>query len=146
LFAGYSKDHGFQLFQSDPSGNFAKWKATAIGANTQSAQSVLKAEYNDTLTLEEAQKLAVKILSRTMDSTVLTAEKRKSYFPSFLHFLLSSFPFLPSSLFPFPVPLFLSFFLLCSLLIFIILSLSRICYFDDERQQAHLSRFHIRGD
>ena len=76
LFAGYSKDHGFQLFQSDPSGNFAKWKATAIGANTQAAQSILKQDYNDTLSLHDALKLTVKVLSRTMDSTLLTPEKR----------------------------------------------------------------------
>lgn len=75
LFAGYSKDHGFQLFQSDPSGNFAKWKATAIGANTQAAQSILKQDYNDTLSLHDALKLTVKVLSRTMDSTILTSEK-----------------------------------------------------------------------
>jgi len=75
LFAGYSTDHGFQLFQSDPSGNFAKWKATAIGGNTQSAQSTLKQDYNDTLSLNDALKLAVKVLAKTMDSTVLTAEK-----------------------------------------------------------------------
>lgn len=32
LFAGYDTHYGFQLYQSDPSGNFSGWKATVIGA------------------------------------------------------------------------------------------------------------------
>ncbi len=32
LFAGWDAVHGFQLYQSDPSGNYGGWKATAIGA------------------------------------------------------------------------------------------------------------------
>ena len=31
LFAGYDKNYKFQLYSSDPSGNYAGWKATAIG-------------------------------------------------------------------------------------------------------------------
>jgi 20S proteasome subunit alpha 3 len=31
LFAGWDKQHGFQLYQSDPSGNYSGWKATVIG-------------------------------------------------------------------------------------------------------------------
>jgi 20S proteasome subunit alpha 3 len=31
LFAGYDTNHGFQLYQSDPSGNYSGWKATVIG-------------------------------------------------------------------------------------------------------------------
>jgi hypothetical protein len=32
LFAGWDAVHGFQLYQSDPSGNYGGWKATSIGA------------------------------------------------------------------------------------------------------------------
>ena len=35
LFMGHDKHHGFQLYQSDPSGNFGGWLATCIGANSQ---------------------------------------------------------------------------------------------------------------
>ena len=60
LWAGWDKNYGFQLcvcfrlwtrtlvhwyvfsYQSDPSGNYGGWKATAIGANNQAAQSILK--------------------------------------------------------------------------------------------------------
>ena len=31
LYAGYDNRYGFQLYQSDPSGNFSGWKAAAIG-------------------------------------------------------------------------------------------------------------------
>jgi 20S proteasome subunit alpha 3 len=31
VFAGWDVHHGFQLYQSDPSGNFSGWKATVIG-------------------------------------------------------------------------------------------------------------------
>jgi hypothetical protein len=33
LYAGWDADRGFQLYQSDPSGNYSGWKATAIGNN-----------------------------------------------------------------------------------------------------------------
>jgi hypothetical protein len=42
LIAGWDVHHGFQLYQSDPSGNYGGWKATAIGANNQAAQSILR--------------------------------------------------------------------------------------------------------
>ena len=31
MFSGWDKHFGFQLYQSDPSGNYGGWKATAIG-------------------------------------------------------------------------------------------------------------------
>lgn len=75
LFAGWDKNYGFQLYMSDPSGNYGGWKAAAIGANNQAAQSMLKQDYKEELTREEAVELALKVLSKTMDSTSLTAEK-----------------------------------------------------------------------
>lgn len=75
LFAGYDAANGYQLYQSDPSGNYCGWKATAIGANNQAAQSILKQDYTPEITLDEALKLAVKVLTKTMDSTTLTSDK-----------------------------------------------------------------------
>jgi len=43
-----------------------------------SAQSLLKQDYKDEITLEEAKALALKIMSKTMDSTKLGSEKRRS--------------------------------------------------------------------
>jgi hypothetical protein len=51
----------YQLYQSDPSGNYGGWKATAIGANQQAAQNILKQEYKDDISLEDAVKLVVKV-------------------------------------------------------------------------------------
>jgi len=75
LCAGWDRHYGFQLYHSDPSGNYGGWKATAIGANNQAAQSILKVDYNQSMELKDALKLAVKVLSKTMDSTELNAEK-----------------------------------------------------------------------
>lgn len=40
LYMGWDKHYGFQLYQSDPSGNYGGWKATCIGNN--SAVSALR--------------------------------------------------------------------------------------------------------
>ncbi|KAI4330327.1 hypothetical protein MLD38_028625 [Melastoma candidum] len=69
LFAGWDKNYGFQLYMSDPSGNYGGWKAAAVGANNRAAQSILKQDYKDDMGREEAVQLAVKVLSKTMDST-----------------------------------------------------------------------------
>lgn len=85
LFAGYDSLHGFQLYQSDPSGNYSGWRATCIGANNQSGKSLLKNEYQkDDNTdakpsLDEALKLAVKVLNKTMDTTTASADKMEFF-------------------------------------------------------------------
>jgi len=76
LYMGWDKHYGYQLYQSDPSGNYSGWKATCIGNNSSAAVSSLKQEYkeNDT-SLKDAKALAVKVLSKTLDMTKLTSEK-----------------------------------------------------------------------
>jgi 20S proteasome subunit alpha 3 len=44
-----------------------------------SAQSLLKQDYKDDMSLEDAKALALKIMSKTMDSTKLGSEKREFY-------------------------------------------------------------------
>ena len=87
------KEFGFQLYQSDPAGNYTGWKvkqccktkkhsltghnffqATAIGNNCQSAHALLKAEYSDTMSHEEARALILKTLKKSMDKTQLLPE------------------------------------------------------------------------
>jgi len=75
LFAGWDQHHGFQMYQSDPSGNYGGWKARAIGANNQAAQSILKNDWKEEMNLDDALMLAVKVLSKTMDTTSPTPEK-----------------------------------------------------------------------
>ncbi|KAH9978876.1 proteasome subunit alpha type 4 [Lactifluus volemus] len=75
LYAGYDPHYQFQLYHSDPSGNYSGWKATCIGANNGTAQSLLKQEYKDDITVDEAIGLVMRTMSKTMDSTTLGSEK-----------------------------------------------------------------------
>jgi 20S proteasome subunit alpha 3 len=77
IYAGYDHLRQFQLYQSNPSGNYGGWKATSVGANNASAQSLLKQDYKEGCNLQEACAMAVKVLSKTMDSTKLSSEKSK---------------------------------------------------------------------
>lgn len=108
LFAGYDEHYGFQLYQSDPSGNYSGWKATVIGSNNQAGKSLLKNEYgsssssSSSSSSEEAEKegemkvegvteeismpdikgalrLAVKVLNKTMDATASSSDKMELY-------------------------------------------------------------------
>lgn len=75
IYAGYDDRYQFQLYTSNPSGNYSGWKATSIGANNSAAQTLLKKDYKDDLLLKDACELAVKVLSKTMDSANLNSEK-----------------------------------------------------------------------
>lgn len=77
LYMGWDKHYGYQLYQSDPSGNYGGWKATCIGNNFGAAVSMLKQELSETdkVTLSSAQDLAVKVLSKTLDTNKLTSDK-----------------------------------------------------------------------
>ncbi|KAK9446521.1 nucleophile aminohydrolase [Limtongia smithiae] len=75
IYAGYDTRYGFQLYQSNPSGNYGGWKATSVGANNATAQTLLKQDYKEDATLAEACELAIKVLSKTMDATTLTSDK-----------------------------------------------------------------------
>ena len=79
LYMGWDPHSNFQLYQSDPSGNYGGWKATCIGSNHQAANSILKQDYKNTPTLKEALGLAIKVLSKTVDTPKLTADKGRSY-------------------------------------------------------------------
>ena len=68
MYCCRDEDWGFQLYQSDPSGNYGGWKATAIGANKQAAQNLLKQDYEEDITLEKAIKLVIKV---TLNGEVL---------------------------------------------------------------------------
>lgn len=78
IYAGYDEQRQFQLYQSNPSGNYGGWKATSVGANNASAQSLLKQDYKEEMKLKEACGLAVKVLSKTMDAQKLSSEKSES--------------------------------------------------------------------
>lgn len=75
LYMGWDRRHGYQLYQSDPSGNYSGWKATCIGNSSSAAVSILKQEYGSDLTIHEAQLLALRTLHKTLDITKLTPDK-----------------------------------------------------------------------
>ncbi|KAI7944591.1 hypothetical protein MJO28_010286 [Puccinia striiformis f. sp. tritici] len=75
LIAGYDPHHQFQLYSTDPSGNYAAWKATCIGNGNSTATSLLRQDYKDSMDLDEAIVLALKVLSKTMDDTTLSSDR-----------------------------------------------------------------------
>lgn len=75
IYAGYDDRYEFQLFTSNPSGNYSGWKATSIGANNAAAQTLLKKDYKDDMLLVDACELAISVLSKTVDSANLNSDK-----------------------------------------------------------------------
>jgi 20S proteasome subunit alpha 3 len=93
IFAGYDTTHGFQLYQSDPSGNYSGWKATVIGIknmlyhfihkilntcigqNNQAGKSILKTDYSENNSIDANLKLGVKILLKTLDAAAPSPER-----------------------------------------------------------------------
>jgi len=67
IFGGFDKN-GSQLFTTDPSGSYRAYKAVTIGMGRETAENLLKEEYRDSLTLEEAIKLAIKCLVRSLQA------------------------------------------------------------------------------
>ncbi|TPX31550.1 hypothetical protein SmJEL517_g05145 [Synchytrium microbalum] len=66
LIAGID-EKGPQLYHADPSGTFMRYDAKAIGSGSEGAQTELQEQYNKSLTLREAQVLALKVLKQVME-------------------------------------------------------------------------------
>lgn len=79
LFVGWDEHYGFQLYHSDPSGNFGGWKATAIGEHNQTAKDKLKTDYKEDMTVNDGLKLAVKVLCKSMDMSSPSADKMEFF-------------------------------------------------------------------
>ncbi len=62
---------GPHVFETHPSGNYKGYKATAVGAGTETVLSILKEEYREDLTLEKGIKLAVKCLVKALQAREL---------------------------------------------------------------------------
>jgi len=69
LVAGMD-EKGPQLWHTDPSGAFTRYEAKAIGAGSEGAQTALKEQYNKSLTLKEAQKIALEVLKQVMEEKI----------------------------------------------------------------------------
>ncbi|KAK9728501.1 proteasome component pup2 [Basidiobolus ranarum] len=66
LIGGYD-ENGPQLYHADPSGTFVRYDAKAIGSGSEGAQTELQQEYTKSLTLQEAETLALKVLKQVME-------------------------------------------------------------------------------
>ena len=69
MYAGFDRVRGFQLYCSDPSGNYAAYKAHATGKNSVGSITTLKEDYQEDCSIGEAVVLAAKILAKSMDTT-----------------------------------------------------------------------------
>ena len=75
LFGAYDRYYGYQLYHTDPSGNYSAWKAYAIGQHDDSAQMLLNQEWKEGLTLKQGILMAIKVLSKSMDMPEVKADK-----------------------------------------------------------------------
>ncbi|KAH8289153.1 hypothetical protein KR054_001036 [Drosophila jambulina] len=75
IYTGWDTDRGWQLYQSDPSGNYTGWRSVCIGCNAHRAQGYL----NQVLVgkplpaLDTAFEWAIKALSVAMDGSEMSS-------------------------------------------------------------------------
>ena len=67
IFGGVDKT-GSRVFSTDPSGSYRGYKAVAVGIGRETVEGILKEEYRENLSLDEAVKLAVKCLTRALEA------------------------------------------------------------------------------
>ena len=67
LLAGHDMDGTPQLWQTDPSGNYASWKATCTGRNSKAVRELLEEEYEPDIDEENAVRMACRVLLETAE-------------------------------------------------------------------------------
>ena len=67
IFGGMDKT-GSRLFATDPSGSIRSWKAVAVGIGRETVEGILKTDYNETMNIESATKLAIKVLNKAQEA------------------------------------------------------------------------------
>uniref|UniRef100_A0A7S2K8Z1 Proteasome subunit alpha type n=1 Tax=Leptocylindrus danicus TaxID=163516 RepID=A0A7S2K8Z1_9STRA len=72
LIAGWDDLDGPQLYFSDPSGTYVRYKAKSIGAGSEGAQVHLTEDYSPEMTLLEAEEMALKTLKGVMEEKITT--------------------------------------------------------------------------
>lgn len=81
IFSGVDKT-GSRVFGTHPSGTYRGYKATALGAGRETVIGILKDEYKDDLSLEQAKKLAVKCLSKALEARQLPIRIKVAVIPA----------------------------------------------------------------
>lgn len=74
LVGGVGGDGVPHLWNTDPSGTYASWKANAVGRNSKSLLELLEKQYKDGCSEDEALKLAVKALLEVVESGAKSIE------------------------------------------------------------------------
>ena len=86
LFAGVDDDHEPRLFETEPTGMFFQYMATAIGEGETEIKAILDKDYKETLTIEQGVQLAISALKnvlgkdfdmRRIDCSYVLKENRK---------------------------------------------------------------------
>ncbi|KAM3725708.1 Proteasome subunit [Dirofilaria immitis] len=72
LFAGVDQD-GPRLFHLDPSGTFIDCLAKSIGAASDGAEQSLKEQYHESISLVEAERIALSILKQVMEEKLTSS-------------------------------------------------------------------------
>jgi proteasome alpha subunit len=80
IFGGVDKT-GARVMSTHPSGMYKAYKATAVGAGSETVMPILKEEYREDLTLENSLKLAVKCLVKAVQARQLPPRIKLAIIP-----------------------------------------------------------------
>lgn len=61
------------LYHADPSGTYISYEAKAIGSGSEGAQTALQESYDKSMTLEQAETLALETLKQVMEEKISSA-------------------------------------------------------------------------
>jgi proteasome alpha subunit len=67
IFGGVDKT-GNRLFVTDPSGSIRAWKAVSVGVGRETVENIIKTEYKEDASLDEAIKLTIKALIKAQEA------------------------------------------------------------------------------
>lgn len=81
IFGGVDKT-GNRLFGTHASGAYRGYKATAMGAGRETVLNILKEEYREDMSLEDAVRLAVKCLTKALEARQLAPRIKIAVIPS----------------------------------------------------------------
>ncbi|XP_070712426.1 proteasome subunit alpha type-4-like, partial [Pempheris klunzingeri] len=74
LYIGWDNVYGYQLYQSDPSGNYSGWNATCVGLNNNKALLKLKQDYKEMITVEESKGIILKIMQEALETDYISSK------------------------------------------------------------------------
>ena len=75
IYISHDFHDGFQIYTSDPSGNFASWKAIAMGQKGETINTFLSEKYSESLSREQALDLLAKAVSESNEGQCPAEQK-----------------------------------------------------------------------